>query len=142
MNEVNIMEQVRKFLLTCPLLAEGKLNVDFLPEDVCNYSIEAVPAKEIVRSYVNGASVRQFLFVVASREFYGEEIKQQLDNLSFYDNFSGWLMRQTRGKNLPELGEHRKALLMEASTSGYVMAAEANMERYQIQCRLEYFQTM
>ena len=142
MNELNIMEQVRKFLLTCPLLAEGKLNVDFLPEDVCSYSIEAVPAKEVVRSYVNGASVRQFLFVVASREFYGEEVKQQLDNLSFYDEFSAWLMLQTRAKNLPELGEHRKALLMETSTSGYVMAAETSMARYQIQCKLEYFQTM
>lgn len=142
MNETNIMERVRKFLLTCPLLADGKLNVDFLPEDACSYSIEAVPAKEIVRSYVNGASVRQFLFVVASREVYGEEIDQQLDNISFYDNFSAWLMLQTRAKNLPELGEHRKPLLMEASTSGYVMSAEANMARYQIQCRLEFFQTM
>ena len=143
MNNLNIMEQVRKFLLTCPLLAEGKLNVDFLPEDACSYSIEAVPAKEVVRSYVNGASVRQFLFVVASRDFYGEEVGQQLDNLSFYDEFSAWLLLQTRAKNLPELvGEHRKALLMETNTSGYVMAAEANMARYQIQCRLEYFQTM
>lgn len=138
----NIMEQVRQFLLTCPLLTEGRLNVDFLPEDARSFSIEAVPAKEVVRSYVNGASVRQFLFVVASREFYGKEIGQQLDNLSFYDAFSGWLMHQTKAKNLPELGEHRKALLMETNTSCYVMAAEANMARYQIQCRLEYFQTM
>lgn len=67
----NIMEEVRKFLRTYPPLAEGKLHVDFLPEEAQSYSVEAVPAKEIVRSYVDGSTVRQFLFVVASREFLG-----------------------------------------------------------------------
>ena len=49
----NIMEEVRKFLRTYPPLAEGKLHVDFLPEEAQSYSVEAVPAKEIVRSYVD-----------------------------------------------------------------------------------------
>lgn len=84
----NIMEEVRKFLRTYPPLAEGKLHVDFLPEEAQSYSVEAVPAKEIVRSYVDGSTVRQFLFVVASREFFGDKIRQQLDNLSFYGDFS------------------------------------------------------
>lgn len=65
--------------------------MDFLPEEAQSYSVEAVPAKEIVRSYVDGSTVRQFLFVVASREFFGDKIKQQLDNLSFYGDFSEWL---------------------------------------------------
>lgn len=56
----NIMEEVRKFLRTYPPLAEGKLHVDFLPEEAQSYSVEAVPAKEIVRSYVDGSTVRQF----------------------------------------------------------------------------------
>lgn len=140
MSETNMMEQVRKFLRTYPPLAEGKLHVDFLPEDARSYSIEAVPAQEIIRSYVDGSSVRQFLFVVASREFYGAEIGQQLDNLDFYDGFSAWLAEQTRAGNLPALGEKRKAILLESTTGGYALAAEANKARYQIQCRLEFFQ--
>lgn len=141
MSEGNIMEQVRQFLRTYPPLSEGKLHVDFLPENARSYSIEAVPAKEIVRSYVDGSSVRQFLFVVASRDIFGDEIKQQLDNLSFYSEFSAWLREQTMKKILPDLGEGKKAMTMEATTSGYVMSAEANMARYQIQCKLEFFQT-
>ena len=74
----NIMEEVRKFLRTYPPLAEGKLHVDFLPEEAQSYSVEAVPAKEIVRCYVDGSTVRQFLFVVASREFFGDKIRQQI----------------------------------------------------------------
>ena len=137
----NIMEEVRKFLRTYPPLAEGKLHVDFLPEEAQSYSVEAVPAKEIVRSYVDGSTVRKFLFVVASREFFGDKIKQQLDNLSFYGDFSEWLREQTMAGKLPNLGEGRKVMLMEATTSCYAMAAEASMARYQIQCRMEFFQT-
>ncbi|MFQ7774274.1 MAG: chloramphenicol resistance protein [Anaerotignum faecicola] len=137
----NIMEEVRKFLRTYPPLAEGKLHVDFLPEEAQSYSVEAVPAKEIVRSYVDGSTVRQFLFVVASREFFGDKTRQQLDNLSFYGDFSEWLREQTMAGKLPNLGEGRKVMLMEATTSGYAMAAEASMARYQIQCRMEFFQT-
>ena len=137
----NIMEAGRKFLRTYPPLAEGKLHVDFLPEEAQSYSVEAVPAKEIVRCYVDGSTVRQFLFVVASREFFGDKISQQLDNLSFYGDFSEWLREQTMAGNLPNLGEGRKVMLMEATTSGYAMAAEASMARYQIQCRMEFFQT-
>ena len=40
----NIMEEVRKFLRTYPPLAEGKLHVDFLPEEAQSYSVEAVLA--------------------------------------------------------------------------------------------------
>lgn len=68
-----------------------------------SYSVEAVPAKEIVRSYVDGSTVRQFLFVVASREFFGDKIRQQLDNLSFYGDFSEWLREQTMAGKLPIL---------------------------------------
>ena len=108
----NIMEEVRKFLRTYPPLAEGKLHVDFLPEEAQSYSVEAVPAKEIVRSYVDGSTVRQFLFVVASREFFGDKIKQQLDNLSFYGDFSEWLREQTMAGSLPNLGEGRNPFRM------------------------------
>ena len=140
MSEGNIMEQVRKFLRTYPPLSEGKLNVDFLPEDVKSYSVEAVPAQEVIRSYVDGSSVRQCLFVVASREIFGEEVPQQLENLDFYWKLSDWMKEKTRKKELPDLGDMRQALNLRATTSGYAFHAEANKARYQIQCRMEYLQ--
>lgn len=140
MSKENIMEQVRRFIRTYPPLSNDKINVDFLPADARSYAIEAVPAQETVRSYVDGSSVRQFLFVLASREYYGEKIRQQLDNLGFYEDFFRWMQAQTRVGNLPALGEGRKAMAMEATTLGYAFHVNEDKARYQIQCRLEYFQ--
>ena len=140
MSEKNIMEQVRAFLRTYPPLSNDKINVDFLPADARSYAIEAVPAQEIVRSYVDGSSVRQFLFVLASREYYGEKIRQQLDNLGFYEAFSHWLRAQTLAGNLPDLGAGRACRMMEATTSGYAFGVNEDKARYQIQCRVEFLQ--
>lgn len=140
MSEVNIMEQVRQFLRTYPPLSNDKINVDFLPEDSRSYSLETVPAQEVIRSYVDGSSVRQCLFVLASREVYGEEVKQQLENLDFYWDFSEWLKEKTRKEELPDLGKGKQALSIHATTSGYAFAVNANSARYQIQCRLEFLQ--
>lgn len=137
---MNIMEQVRAFIRTYPPLAGNKINVDFLPGDAGSYAVEAVPAKGIVKTYADGSTVRQFLFVLASRESYGAEVLRQLENLEFYENFSRWLETQTRSRSLPDLGEGRKALKIEASTPGYALNAETGSARYQIQCRMEFFQ--
>ena len=67
----NIMEEVRKFLRTYPPLAEGKLHVDFLPEEAQSYSVEAVPAKEIVRSYVDGLRCGSFYLWWQAENFSG-----------------------------------------------------------------------
>ncbi len=88
MAEQTIIESVRAFLQGCPLLTGDRINVDFLAPEEGGYSINASPAKPIIQQYVNGSSKRQFVFVLASSEYYGEDIRQQLDNIGFYQQFA------------------------------------------------------
>lgn len=137
---MTIIEAVRKFLGNCPLLNGGKLNVDFLPADAATYSVDVVPTKPVVKQYHDGSSVRQFLFVFATRSYYGGPARQQLDNLCFFEEFEEWLDLQNRNRSFPELGEGRTARKIEVTTSGYAFAPETDLARYQIQCRLTYYQ--
>lgn len=137
---MTIIEAVRKYLQTCPVLSDGKLNVDFLPQDAAAYSVDVVPVNPIMKKYLDGSSIRQFLFVFATRAYYGEHIRQQLDNLCLFENFEDWIDRQNACKNFPELGEQKQAKKIEVTTSGYVFEQETETARYQIQCRLTYYQ--
>lgn len=137
---MQIMEAVRNFIRTYEPLAGNKINVDFLPETARSYSIDAVPCKEVIKTYLDGSSVRQFLFVLASREFYGEEIRQQLDNLGFYENFGAWAEKQSMTGNLPKLGGGKTPQKLETTTCGYAFAPGMKAARYQIQLRLQYLQ--
>jgi hypothetical protein len=137
---MTIIEAVRAYLSTCPLLAGDKLNVDFLPEDAVGYSVDVVPVNPVIKAYLDGSSNRQFLFTLATRAYYGDLIRQQIDNLGFFEGFGEWLEAQSRSKNLPDLGDGRMARKIEVTTSGYIFAPESELARYQIQCRLHYFQ--
>lgn len=137
---MTMIEAIRKYLESCPVLSGGKLNVDFLPQDATTYSVDVVPTTPVVKRYLDGSSARQFLFVFATRASYGEHIRQQLDNLCLFEAFEEWVDKQNRAKAFPDLGEGRTAQKLEVTTSGYVFAPETDTARYQIQCRLSYFQ--
>lgn len=90
------IEAVRKWLRTYESLSSGRLGVDFLPEKAQTYSVDSVPGPEIVKRYLDGSAVKQFDFVLASREFFGDSIGQNADNLQWYEEFSAWVAQQNR----------------------------------------------
>ena len=138
---MTIVESVKDFILTCPLLDDLKrLNIDFLPEDPDTYSIEGVPVQEIIQTYLDGSTERQFVFVFAARFFYSEEVRNNIENSGFYEKFAEWLEAQTEADNLPVLDGKRTASKIEAMSSGYLydIAGDLTNARYQIQCRLIY----
>ena len=138
---MTIMEALRGWLRSYEPLSTGRLAIDFLPKQARTYSVDSVPCKEEVKRYLDGSSLRQFLFTLSSREFKGEDIGQNADNLAFYEAFSTWVLRQNRLRNLPRLPEGRTARKIEVTTSGYPFQVdEQGTARYQIQLRLEYFQ--
>lgn len=135
------IEALRGWLRTYEPLSAGRLAVDFLPKQARTYSVDSVPCKEEVKQYLDGSSLRQFLFTLSSREFKGEDITQNVDNLAFYEGFAAWVLQQNRARRLPALGEGRTARKIEVATSGYPFQVdEHGTARYQIQLRLEYFQ--
>lgn len=140
---MSIIESVRKFIKTCPHLVEYcgavRVNVDYLSENPTTYSIEAVPVNPILKKYINGDTVRQFVFVFCSRESYGEDVRNNIDNCGFYENFSNWLEECTLESKLPILDEDMEAWGIECLTSGYAFDTNADNARYQIQVKLKYF---
>ncbi|EDT74950.1 hypothetical protein [Clostridium butyricum] len=142
---MTIIESIRKYIKTCPYLKEFedeivKVNVDKLEKDATVYSIDETVCNPILKKYVNGSSERQFLFVFASREFYGEDVFQNIDNIGFYDNLSEWLENNTRQGILPTLEEGKQALSIKAVSNGYAFDTDENLGRYQVQIQLTYYQ--
>ena len=138
---MRIIESVKNFILTCPCLAElARVNVDFLPESTDTYSIEAVPTNAVLETYLDGTQVRQFVFVFASRFYYSDETRNNIENSGFYESFSDWLDEQSKIGNLPIMRDGLTPTKIEAMSSGYLFDVSGDLSnaRYQIQCRLIY----
>lgn len=137
---MSLMDSLYSYMLTCPFLKEGAVGVDYLGAHHRSYSIEQVPGSTIVKQYSSGDSIRQLGFNFAGREPYGKSEAENLDNSAFYEQLGQWLEQQSRQGVLPELDEGQHAQSIEVLTGGYVLDTGTSEARYQIQCRLNYYQ--
>lgn len=137
-----IIESLKDYISTCPYLYEfnKEINVDYLDDDSTTYSIEEVPCEPIIKKYLNGDTKRQYDFIFASRESYGPDVFQNIENSGFYEDFASWIEEESFNNNLPDLGESREPIKIEVSTTGYAFQTDINQARYQIQLKLIYFQ--
>lgn len=136
-----IIKSIRDFMRKCPLLeGNSKINVDYLPNNAVEYSIDAVPSDNIVSSYVGGGDVKQFVFVFASKQPYGSDVLTNIDNSGFYEDLSAWIGSKSEDLDLPVLTKGREPMYMEVLSSGYLFQADEDKARYQIQLRLVYYE--
>lgn len=131
-----IIESIRGYILTCPFLKDGKVNIDYLPDEMA-YSIDPIGGDPIYKKYTDGTCIKQFQFALTSKEAYDGDARTGIANSGFYQFFEEWIEENTREDILPEL-EGYTPVRMDVLTGGYLFSAEADLGRYQIQCRLIY----
>lgn len=132
-----IITSIREFLETCPVIQE-RIKLENLGEDTPEYCVETVPCNPVVKEYVDGSAKKQYLFVFAGREVFGDDI-DNLTNSEFYESVAEWIEEQDNIGNLPQLGGKLEAQSLAVLTNGYVFANDETKARYQIQCRLTYY---
>lgn len=135
-----MVEAIRNYLLNCPVLKVfSMLGVDYLEADAENYSIETLPSDYVHRKYVDGGSLKRYDFAICSRSFYGPDHAVNIENLDFFERLRNWFSEQELLKNLPDLPDGRSPVRFEVLSQGYLLDANEETAKYQIQCRLIYY---
>lgn len=57
---MTILESIRNYFCSCPLLKEGALNVDYLGNGF-NYNIDSIPTNPILQKYADGGAKNNLL---------------------------------------------------------------------------------
>ena len=135
----SIIDALEKYFIGCELLKDGALRVDYLGEKPVEYTIEVLPCDPVVKRYLGGSTVRQYLFAFGSREFYSQERLQNIQNSAFYELLADWVETMSMSGILPELPDGMEAQQLEVVSSGYLFDGSMTNARYQIQLRLLYF---
>lgn len=135
----SIIDALEKYFIGCELLKDGALRVDYLGEKPVEYTIEVLPCEPVVKRYLGGSTVRQYLFAFGSREFYSQERLQNIQNSAFYELLADWVETRSMSGILPELPDGMEAQQLEVVSSGYLFDGSMTNARYQIQLRLLYF---
>ena len=137
---MKIIEAIRKYIgdLDCMSTFTHAININYLAGEYDNFSIEEIPCKPVLKSYLDGSSKRQFQFVFCSREPYGAEILQQIENSGFYEDFANEIEKKNNEGILPIGMDNIEALNLEIISSAYTVATEEDTAMYQINLNFIY----
>lgn len=136
----SIMDAVRRWLLTCPALDRARIDIDCLGSAPGQYSVDGEPTEAVVQRYLDGSTVRRLSFAVASREFYGQDIAGQDDNLAAFEALTDWMELQMARRSGPDLGPGKRVRSLRVVSTAYpvIVDPETGTARYQISCELIY----
>lgn len=136
---MTVIESVRNWLKEYPGLS-GRLDVDFLGEDADTYSVDTIPSEEVIKRYMGGGRKKQFQFAISSRRFYDQNIKQNVENLKFFEDLTAWVEAKAKARDLPKMDGGRTAQKIIVTSTAYpFVVTEDGKARYQLQMRLEYY---
>lgn len=137
-----IIESLRNYIRQCPYLDTFnnaiRVNVNYLEPSPDTYSIEEIPIEPILKKYVNGDSIRQYAFIFTSREPYGADVLQNIDNSGFYERFAEWVENNNDNGIFPILENGLEPQEIKVTSTGYAFGVTESTAEYQIQLRLKY----
>lgn len=131
----SIIKAIRKYIKKCPYLHDGKIGVDYLENEVA-YSIEPLPISPRDTDFIDDSGIKQFAFILASRESYGQETIQNILNTEFYEDFNNWIEENNFNDILPDVPGIES---IECTSTGYAFQTGIDTARYQIQLRITYY---
>lgn len=136
---MKIIEAIRKYIgdLECMSTFTTAININYLGPDIDSFSIEEIPVNPIVKKYLDGTAIRQFQFVFCSREPYGSEILQNIENSTFYEDFADEIESKNNDGILPLL-ENGESLKIEVISSAYTVSVTEDTSMYQINLNFKY----
>lgn len=132
-----VIECIRDYVMTFPELKDGSLLVDCLGNEAVAYMVETVPCDPIYKKYTDGGTQKQFKFIFASREYYGENVNKNIENIGFYEHFANWIADNNLNEIYPDL-DGRIPCSLEVVSGAYAYDTTANTAQYQMQLMLIY----
>ncbi len=140
MSEKNTMiSGLRKWLQKYDGMSGGRLNVDGNPGKIGDFSIIAEDIPEDVSQMMWARHRKRTFYLVRDCPFDAENIAQNTENLTWYENFAHWIYQRNLTGDYPELGEKITCVgVIDNSTGAIVTVVEDGRAVYRITLQVEY----
>ena len=137
-----IAESLRSWFKHCPALSDkSSFWIDYLGARATEYAIYLIPTQITASTDILGNThvnhIQEQNFIFASKEAYGHEIVQNLQNLGFFEEIIKWMLARNAAKDFFTMDSGEVISILPTTTPS-LLVADANTARYQIQCKLRY----
>ncbi len=138
-SKTSIIQALRDYFNKCALLEDCALEIDGSLHNTKAFSIGTMPVDEVLKKYLGGSSLRQYVFELIASYPQADTQEQNAKNAAFFEEFSDWLCTQSSVGNLPILPDNCTARKIETLSNGYFQSDDNSTRLYAMQCRIVYF---
>lgn len=112
-----------------------QLNVDFLSNDINNYSIDKIPSQKVIESWIIGDVIHQDIYSFRSRMNYSSEVLNNIKNIGFFEMFENKIKQKNNNNILPDIDGIES---IQCLNCGTLLRANTNTCEFDIQIQITY----
>lgn len=111
------------------------MNVNFLSNEVDNYSITKMPMKSVIETSITGERVCKDVYQFSGKFTYGSEVAENLNNIGFWEEFEEKIYSNNEKGVLPEI---EKVIEIKCLNCGSLRVANTQDCEMTIQIEIDY----
>lgn len=112
-----------------------QLNINFLSNEVDNYSLDKIPVVPQVNRWIIGMELNRDVYTFRSRMNYGADVISNIENIGFYETFEKVIKQKNENGELPDIDGIQSISCLNCGTLNY---ANTNTAEFNIQIQIEY----
>lgn len=112
-----------------------QLNINFLSNEVNNYSLDKIPVVPETSKWIIGVSFCRDVYNFRSRMNYSADVIENIENIGFYETFERVLKQKNESGELPDIEGIQGIKCLNAGTMN---RAGTNTAEFSIQIEIEY----
>lgn len=115
-----------------------QINVNFLSNDINNYSLDKIPTEKEVETWIIGDELYKDLYSFRSRMNYSADVISNIENIGFYEEFEKIIKGRNKLGILPDIEGIES---IQCLNCGSMVNANTNTAEFDIQIQIEYRET-
>ena len=112
-----------------------QINVNFLSDEVDNYSLDKIPTETEVNSWIIGDVLHRDVYSFRGRMNYSADAVENIENIGFFETFEKIIRTNNENGILPDI---KGIESIRCLNSGTMNNANTNTAEFDIQIQIEY----
>ena len=112
-----------------------QINVNFLSDEVDNYSLDKIPTETEVTAWIIGDILHRDVYSFRGRMNYSADTIENIENIGFYETFEKIIRTNNENGILPDINGIESIRCL---NSGTMNNANTNTAEFDIQIQIEY----
>ena len=112
-----------------------QINVNFLSDEVDNYSLDKIPTETEVNSWIIGDVLHRDVYSFRGRMNYSADTMTNIENIGFYETFEKIIKQKNDSNDLPDIDGIQSISCLNCGT---LNRANTNTAEFDIQIQIEY----